>query len=82
MHLKSNQFWLFLVARIGYFYLASKSRPQWTRNRMTPVRYQIYLQNMNDEQFNDYLEKEKVRYAKMQERAKEKAMERAKTLGV
>ena len=26
LHLKSNQFWLFLIARIGYFYLATKTQ--------------------------------------------------------
>lgn len=57
-------------------------RPQWTRNRMSPVQYQIHLQNMDKEQFDEYLAKENVRYEKMQERAKENAKQRAKTLGV
>lgn len=57
-------------------------RPQWTRNRMAPVYYQLWLQSLNDEQFSDYLEKEKVKYEKMKERAQIKAIQRAKTLGV
>lgn len=57
-------------------------RPQWTRNRMAPVYYQIWLQGLNDEQFTDYLEKEKAKYEKMKERARMKAIQRAKTLGV
>jgi transposase InsO family protein len=57
-------------------------RPQWTRNRMSPVQYQIHLQNMDKEQFDEYLAKENARYEKMQERAKENAIQRAKTLGV
>lgn len=57
-------------------------RPQWTRNRMAPVYYQIWLQGLSDEQFSDYLEKEKVKYTKMKERAQIRAIRRAKTLGV
>ena len=57
-------------------------RPQWTRNRMAPVYYQIWLQGLSDEQFSVYLEKEKLKYTKMTERARQRAIQRAKTLGV
>ena len=57
-------------------------RPQWTRNRMAPVYYQLWLQGLSDEQFSDYLEKEKGKYTKMKERAETRAIRRAKTLGV
>ena len=57
-------------------------RPQWTRNRMAPVYYQVWLQGLNDEQFAEYLEKEKAKYVKMKENARIKAAERAKALGV
>lgn len=57
-------------------------RPQWTRNRMAPVYYQLWLQGLSDEQFSDYLEKEKGKYTKMKERAQQRAIQRAKTLGV
>ena len=57
-------------------------RPQWTRNRMTPVQYQVWLENLDEEQFSEYLEKEKTKYGKMKEKAKQKAITRAQTLGV
>ena len=57
-------------------------RPQWTRNRMAPVYYQVWLQGLSDEQFSEYLEKEKVKYEKMKEKAQIRAIRRAKTLGI
>ena len=57
-------------------------RPQWTRNRMSPVQYEIWLLGLDDEQFSEYLEKEKAKYEKMKERAQIRAIRRAKTLGV
>ena len=65
-----------------YMSYYNTERGQWTRNRMTPVRYQVYLQSMSDEEFSVYLEKETAKYEKMREKAAAKAIERAKTLGV
>lgn len=49
---------------------------------MAPVPYQIWLENLSEEQFSEYLEKEKTKYEKMKERAKQEAIARAETLGV
>ena len=57
-------------------------RPQWTRNRMAPIYYQLWLQSLSEEEFSEYLENEKMKYEKMKEKAAVKAIERAKTLGV
>ena len=65
-----------------YYDYYNFERPQWTRNRMAPVYYQLWLQGLSDEQFSAYLEKEKLKYTKMTERARQRAIQRAKTLGV
>lgn len=57
-------------------------RPQWTRNRMASIYYQLWLQSLSEEEFSEYLENEKMKYEKMKEKAAVKAIERAKTLGV
>ena len=49
---------------------------------MAPVYYQVWLQGLSDEQFSEYLEKEKVKYEKMKEKAQIRAIRRAKTLGI
>ena len=48
-----------------YMSYYNTERGQWTRNRMTPVRYQVYLQSMSDEEFSVYLEKETAKYEKI-----------------
>lgn len=60
----------------------NNERPQWTRNKMTPVEYGEYLKNMSEEEYQAYLQKETEKYNKMKEKAAEKAVKRAKTLGV
>lgn len=60
----------------------NNERPQWNRNRMTPVEYTEYMKNMTDAEYQDYLDKETVKYNRMKERAAKEAVERAKTLGV
>lgn len=57
-------------------------RPQWTRNKMTPVKYEEYLNSLSNEEYDNYLKIEEEKYQKMKERAKAKAIERNKTLGV
>lgn len=65
-----------------YFQYYNTERGQWTRNRMTPIRYQVYLQSMSDDEFSAYLENETAKYERMKEKAAAKAIERAQTLGV
>ena len=57
-------------------------RPQWNRNRMTPVEYEKYLLSLNKEEYDLYLKIEEDKYLKMKEKAKLLAIERNKTLGV
>lgn len=57
-------------------------RPQWNRNKMTPVEYEKYLLSLNKEEYDLYLKIEEDKYLKMKEKAKLLAIERNKTLGV
>lgn len=57
-------------------------RPQWNRNKMTPVEYEKYLLSLNKEEYDLYLKIEEDKYLKMKEKAKVLAIERNKTLGV
>ena len=63
----------------GYY---NNRRPQWTRNRMTPVAYRDYLLSLSDEEYRQYLDQETVRYQAMKKKAEREAVTRAKTLGV
>lgn len=56
-------------------------RPQWTRNRMTPVQFEKYLLEMSEEEFIKYQEKVKAQYDIMIENAKIKAIKRAHDIG-
>ena len=70
--------------RVVYEYMEyyNKERKHWTRNRMTPLEYEKYLNEMDDEQFEEYMKKEAEKYNAMKANAQKKARERAKTLGV
>ena len=70
--------------RMVYEYMEyyNRERKQWSRNRMTPMEYEKYLNEMNDEQFEEYMEKETEKYNAMKVKAEKKARERSKTLGV
>lgn len=57
-------------------------RPQWNRNKMTPVEYEEYLSSLSKEECDLYLKIEEDKYLKMKEKAKLLAIERNKTLGV
>ena len=57
-------------------------RGQWTRNRMTPVQYERYLDSMDEAEFTIYMRTEKKKYKEMKARAAEKKAERIKALGV
>lgn len=72
-----------LQAMLGeYAYYYNHERHQWSRNRMTPVEYEAYMEAMTDEEFDAYMEAEQAKYANMKKNAEKKAIERAKTLGV
>ena len=49
---------------------------------MTPVRYEEYLLSLDEEGFAEYMRSEQEKYDKMKAKAQEKAVEKAKTLGV
>jgi hypothetical protein len=49
---------------------------------MTPVEYEKYLNEMDDEQYREYIRKETEKYNAMKANAEKKARERSKTLGV
>ncbi|MBQ9032789.1 MAG: IS3 family transposase, partial [Parasporobacterium sp.] len=70
--------------RMVYEYMQyyNRERKQWTRNRMTPVEYEKYLNEMDDEQYQEYIRKETEKYNTMKANAEKKARERSKTLGV
>jgi transposase InsO family protein len=65
-----------------YAWYYNNERHQWNRKRMTPVRYEAYLLSLDDEGFAEYLRSEQEKYDKMKAKAEEKAIEKAKTLGV
>ena len=70
--------------RMVYEYMQyyNRERRQWTRNRMTPVEYEKYLNEMDDRQYREYIRKETEKYNAMKADAEKKARERSKTLGV
>ena len=64
---------------LDYF---NNERRQWDRRRMTPMEYETYLNGLNEDEFDRYLEAEKKKYRQMKKRAAEHAIQRAQTLGV
>jgi len=60
----------------------NSERPQWGRGRMTPAEYRKQLDSMTPEEWDAYMAREQERYDAMKARAAEKAIERARTLGV
>lgn len=65
-----------------YAWYYNNERHQWDRKRMTPVRYEEYLLSLDEEGFAEYMRSEQEKYDKMKAKAQEKAVEKAKTLGV
>lgn len=65
----------------SYMDYYNNERPQWTRNKMTPVEFERYLLEMDDEDFDAYLKAEKEKYDLMRQKSIEKAKKRAKDLG-
>ena len=64
-----------------YVYYYNYERPQWTRNKMTPVDYEKYLDSMSDDEYSEYIGIEQEKYDKMMEKAGIKALKRAVELG-
>ena len=64
---------------LDYF---NNERRQWDRCRMTPMEYETYMNGLNEDEFDRYLETEKKKYRQMKKRAAEHAIQRAQTLGV
>ena len=64
-----------------YVYYYNYERPQWTRNKMTPVDYENYLNSMSDGEYSEYMGIEQEKYDKMMEKAGIKALKRAVELG-
>ena len=64
-----------------YIYYYNYERPQWSRNKMTPVDYEKYLYSMSDSEYSEYMEIEQEKYDKMMEKAAIKALKRAVELG-
>ena len=56
-------------------------RPQWNRNKMTPVEFEKYLLEMSDDDFEKYVDKEKDKYDTMMVKARDKAIKRAHDIG-
>ena len=66
----------------GYEIYYNAERRLWTRERMTPLEYEAYLNGMTAEEFDQYLNREKKKYQDMKKKAAERAINHAKTLGV
>ena len=64
-----------------YIYYYNYERPQWSRNKMTPVDYEKYLYSMSDSEYSECMEIEQEKYDKMMEKAGIKALKRAVELG-
>jgi len=61
-----------------YSYYYNNERGIWSKGRMTPVEYEKYLTDMDEEDFVKYLENETEKYLEMKEKSAKKAMETAK----
>ena len=70
------------AASDDYMTYYNERRPQWNRNKMTPIEYEKYLLSMSDEEFGQHLKTERQKYDRMMQKAKEKAVARATDLGV
>ena len=56
----------------------NNERGMWDKGKMTPVEYEKYLTEMDEETFARYLADEEKKYLEMKEKAAEKAVQRAK----
>lgn len=60
-----------------YYDYYNNERPQWDRNKMTPVEYEKYLNSLTDEEYNKYIDIEREKYDNMMDKATKKAIKRA-----
>lgn len=65
-----------------YIEYYNNERPQWTRNKMTPLEFEAYLLDMDDEDFSSYKQREEQKYEKMMAQAAVKAKKRAVDMGI
>lgn len=65
-----------------YIEYYNNERPQWTRNKMTPLEFEAYLLDMDDEDFSSYKRREEQKYEKMMAEAAVKAKKRAVDMGI
>jgi putative transposase len=65
-----------------YEYYYNYQRPQWTRNMMTPVEYEEYINSLSEIEYQEYYDKELKKYNVMMENAKIKAIKRGKDMGI
>lgn len=66
---------------LEYIEYYNHRRPQWNRNKMTPVEFERYLLDMSDDDFNKYVDKENQKYDIMMAKARVKAIKRAHDIG-
>jgi len=66
---------------LEYIEYYNHRRPQWNRNKMTPVEFERYLLDMSDDDFDKYVDKEKQKYDTMMAKARDKAIKRAHDIG-
>lgn len=69
-----------VVSKYVYYY--NNERHIWTRNKMTPIEYETYLNNLSEEEYQLHLNKELKSYEQMKRKAEQDAILRASTLGV
>lgn len=65
-----------------YEYYYNYERVQWSRNQMTPYEFKKYINNMSDEEYKLYYDKELAKYNEMMAKAAKKAIKRAKDIGI
>lgn len=65
-----------------YMEYYNNERPQWTRNKMTPMEFESYLLDMDDEDFSSYRRREEQKYENMMAQAAVKAKKRAEDMGI
>ena len=68
-----------LIEQYADYY--NTERPQTGRDKMTPDEYDAHLRAFSPQEREAYLARKEKEYKEMKERAKELAIERARTLG-
>lgn len=61
-----------------YSHYYNNERGMWDKQRMTPVQYEKYLSDMDEETFHLYLAKEKEKYFETKEKAAQRAVQNAR----